>query len=66
MENELFDKKTKQEIMIAPMRDYIEEWLRKDLVKIIETYQHEAVAMVIPPPTQQQPPTKYISTRKGL
>jgi hypothetical protein len=63
MENELFEIKTKHEIMVAPMREYIEEWLRKYLVKITETDQHEVVTMVMPPPTQQ-PPTKYISTSK--
>jgi 50S ribosomal subunit-associated GTPase HflX len=34
MENELFEIKTKHEIIVAPMREYIEEWLTKALVKI--------------------------------
>jgi len=37
MENELFEIKTKQEIMIASMQEYIEEWLRKYFVKITES-----------------------------
>jgi hypothetical protein len=64
MENELFEIKTKHKIMVSLMREYIEEWLRKDLVKITETDQHEAVTTIMPPPTQQQPPTKDISTSK--
>ena len=37
IENELFEIKTKSEIMIASMREYIEEWLRKYFVKITDT-----------------------------
>jgi hypothetical protein len=37
LENELFETKTKHEIMVSPMREYIEQWLRKSLVKITET-----------------------------
>ena len=37
MENELFEIKTKHEITIAVMREYIGEWLTKALVKITET-----------------------------
>jgi hypothetical protein len=36
MENELFETKTRQEIMVSPMREYIEHWLRNALVKITE------------------------------
>jgi hypothetical protein len=42
LENELFEIKTKHEIMVALMREYIEEWLTKSLVKITETDQQEA------------------------
>jgi hypothetical protein len=63
MENELFEIKTKHEIMVAPMREYIEEWLRKSLIKITETDQHEVVTTIMPPPTQQ-PSTKEASTSK--
>jgi hypothetical protein len=54
MENELFEIKTKHEIMVASMRElYIEEWLRKSLIKITERDQQETITTVIPPPTQQ-------------
>jgi hypothetical protein len=39
MENELFKINTKHEITVAPMREYIEEWLRKSLINITETDQ---------------------------
>jgi len=55
MENELFETKTKHEITVAPMREYIEQWLRKALVKITETNQQETDNTVMPPPTQQHP-----------
>jgi hypothetical protein len=51
LENELFETKTKHEIMVAPMREYIEQWLTKALVKIIKTDQQEVVTSVMPPPT---------------
>ena len=50
--------------MVAPMREYIEEWLTKELVNIIETDQHEVVIVVIPPPSQKQPSTKDASRNK--
>jgi hypothetical protein len=61
LENELFETNTKHEIMVAPMREYIKQWLTKALVKIIETDQQE---VVMPHPTQQQQSTKYASARK--
>jgi hypothetical protein len=65
LENELFKTKTKHEIMVAPMREYIEQWLKlKALVKITETNQQEVVTSVMPPPTQQQQPTKDATTSK--
>jgi hypothetical protein len=36
LENELFETKTKHEITVAPMREYIEQWLTKALVKIMK------------------------------
>jgi hypothetical protein len=36
LENELFETTTKYEIKVSPMREYIEQWLRKALVKITE------------------------------
>jgi hypothetical protein len=63
MENELFEIKTRHEIMVAPMREYIEDWLRKSLIKITEPEQQEMVATVMPPQPQQAstkeaPPSK--------
>jgi hypothetical protein len=37
IENELFNIKVKQEVIVAPLREYIEEWLKRDLIKITET-----------------------------
>jgi hypothetical protein len=52
MENELFKIKTKHEITMPPMRKYIEDRLRKTLIKIFELDQQEMVAAITPPPTQ--------------
>jgi hypothetical protein len=64
MENEMFEIKTKHEIMVAPMREYIEEWLRKSLINITETDQHEVVTTVMPPLVQHLS-TKEASTRSN-
>jgi len=45
------------------MREYIEEWLRKPLIKIIELDQQETVVIVMPPPTQESS-TKEAPTNK--
>ena len=37
------------------MREYIEQWLRKTLVKITKKSQQVADNTIMPPPTQQQP-----------
>jgi len=50
LENELFETNTKHEITVAPMREYIEQWLTKALFKITETDQQEVVTSVMPPP----------------
>jgi hypothetical protein len=34
IEDELFDLKIKHELMVSPMREYIEQWLRNALVRI--------------------------------
>ena len=39
LESTLFNIKVKQEIIVTPMRDYIENWLKQDLIKIMETNQ---------------------------
>jgi hypothetical protein len=41
---ELFDIKVRKEITIAPIRDYIENWLKNALTKIMELDQEEVVA----------------------
>jgi hypothetical protein len=33
----LFNIKVKQEVIVAPLREYIQEWLNKSLIKISET-----------------------------
>jgi hypothetical protein len=62
-ENELFEIKTKHEIIVAPLREYIEEWLKKALIKITEPKNQETVASVMPPQPQhasikETPPSK--------
>jgi len=32
----LFDTKIRQEINVAPMKEYIEDWLKRALIKITE------------------------------
>jgi len=48
-ENELFEIKTRHEIMVAPLREYIEEWFKKALIKITEPENQETVTVVMPP-----------------
>jgi hypothetical protein len=43
IEGTLFDIKVKQEVIVAPLRDYIEKWLESTLIKITEENQVEAV-----------------------
>jgi len=48
---------------VAPMREYIEQWLRKSLIKIIEPDQQEMVVAIIPTQqhqasTKEAPPSK--------
>ena len=57
LKSTLFDIKLRQEITAAPMRDYIENWLKNALTKIMELYQEEVVA------TGHEIPMKEI--RKG-
>jgi hypothetical protein len=54
MENEMFEKNTKHEIMLPPMREYIEYWLRKSLFKITKLEQQETVAAIMPPQPQKE------------
>jgi len=39
----LVDIKIRQEINVAPMKEYIEDWLKRSLIKIIEEDQLEGV-----------------------
>jgi hypothetical protein len=36
IEDELFDLKIKHELMVAPLREYIEQWLKNALVRIVD------------------------------
>jgi len=36
IENELFNVKLKQDVIVAPLRDYIQEWLNNSIDKIYE------------------------------
>jgi len=47
-----FEFKTTHEITISPLREYIEEWLNKALIKIIELENQETIAAVMPPQPQ--------------
>jgi hypothetical protein len=62
-ENELFEIKTKHQINVAPLREYIEERLKKALIKIVEPKNQETIAVVMPPQPQhayikETPPSK--------
>jgi hypothetical protein len=56
----------KHDIMVAPMRDYIEDWLRKSLIKFIEPEQQEIVATVMPPQTWQASTKEAPSSKKRV
>jgi hypothetical protein len=45
-EDTLFDIRVKQKIIIAPMCEYIENWLKLALIKIIENDQMEVVGTI--------------------
>jgi hypothetical protein len=59
LESELFDIKTKHEITMAPLREYIGEWLKKELIEVTEPENQEIVRAVMPP--QQQHLTITVS-----
>jgi len=63
LEKELFELKTRNEITVAPLREYIEELLRRTLIKIIKLEQQETVASVMPHQPQQAS-TKEAPPRK--
>ena len=43
LERTLFDIKVKKEIILTPMREYIENWLRQTLIKITKEDQVDMV-----------------------
>jgi hypothetical protein len=62
-ENQLFEIKTKHEITVAPLREYIEEWLKKALIRITEPENQEAVTVVMPPQPQHTPIKESIASK---
>jgi hypothetical protein len=36
IESELLSIKVKKEVIVSPLREYIQEWLNKDITKIVE------------------------------
>jgi len=48
----IFEIKSKHEIIVAPLRKYIEEWLKNALNEITEPENQETVREVMPPQTQ--------------
>jgi hypothetical protein len=48
IEKELFNVKVKQEVIVSPLRDFIQEWLNNSIAKISEI-PAEAVTPVIKP-----------------
>jgi hypothetical protein len=54
-ENQLFEIKTKHEITVAPLREYIEEWFKNALIKITEPENQEVFTVVMPPQPQHTP-----------
>ena len=62
-ERQLFKIKTKHEIIVEPLREYIKEWLKKVLIEITELENQETVREIM----QTQPqhlPIKDPSARK--
>ena len=53
--NQLFEIKTKHEIVATPLTEYIEEWLKKALIKITKPENQEVVIVVMPPQPQHTP-----------
>jgi hypothetical protein len=56
IEDSLFDIRVRQEVIVAPMRDYVENWLKQDLIKITE--ENQEVAVTTGPKTTTQENTK--------
>jgi len=65
MENKLFEMKTRNEIMVVPLREYIEDWLRKYLIQTTELEQQETIVDVMSPQPQQES-TKEVQLMKQM
>jgi hypothetical protein len=62
-ENQLFEIKMKHEIIVAPLREYIKEWLKKALIRITEPENQEIVVVVMPPQPQHAPIKESIASK---
>jgi hypothetical protein len=62
MKKLLFDIIVTQEVIVAPIREYIKNWLKKALIKIIESYQEEAISTSQVVPMKES--IKHIPTNK--
>ena len=62
IEDSWFDIRVRQEVIVTPMRDYIENWLKQALIKIMETNKEMAVTNGQIIPTKAN--TKGTSTSK--
>jgi uncharacterized protein YecA (UPF0149 family) len=50
---QFFNNKNKHKIIVSPLREYIEEWLKKALIEITEPKNQEIVRSVMPLQPQQ-------------
>jgi hypothetical protein len=69
LENSLFDIKVRQEIMVAPMREYIENWLKNALIKITESDQEKTITtgQVVPAKESiKDIPTRQMKERESI
>jgi hypothetical protein len=62
-ENQLFEIKTKQEIVVAPLREYIEDWLKNTLIRINEPKNQETITMIMPLQPQHTPIKESTSSK---
>jgi hypothetical protein len=69
-ENELFEIKTRHEIIVAPLKEYIEEWLRKSLIKITnpknQAKKSRNIVVVMPPQHNNHLQKRHLQASKGL
>lgn len=62
IEDKLFDLKIKHELMVTPLREYIDQWLNNSLVRIVNLESQEEITTIRVPPTKQH--IKKTSARK--